>query len=119
MIFKVIFIIAVAAPDTFGTFTPSTETYVLMALVPTLNIIDFLDGPASISHASTTPKTNSEPTLAQMKYYNYYAASMYCQYQLNDLSCDYCRKFKNDVYNHTGNCNSLCEMSFYKCEVFS
>jgi hypothetical protein len=72
-----------------------------MRLVPFLDPEDFLDGPARISHALTTPTTNSQPTLAEMEYYTYYAAAMYCQYELNDLSCTPCAKFKKDVYDHT------------------
>lgn len=87
---------------TFGQTVPSDDVISVINLVSTLNFVNLLDGPSSVSHAPTIPTTNSEPTLTQMQYYTYYAASMYCQYQLDDLSCDPCQEFINDVYNHTG-----------------
>lgn len=83
-------------------YTPSTDALALHALLPILSTVDLFDGPPRISNAPTKPTTNLKPTVEQMMYYNYYAASMYCQYQLNDLSCLYCKKFKNDVDKHTG-----------------
>lgn len=77
---------------------PSPDTYVFNEIIPFLNAtVYLLDGPANVSYAPTKPTTNLRPSLEQMKYYNYYCASMYCQYQLNDLSCKYCQKFKRDV----------------------
>lgn len=95
--------------SSFGKKLPSDDTLALLALVPSLNTVNFLDGPSNISHAPTTPTTNSKPSLAEMMYYNYYTAAMYCQYELDDLSCDYCNKFKKDVYYHTGEtwCNAI------------
>src|ERR1700761_6084937 len=101
MILKVFVLVAIMSVGGFGENTPSTDTYAFMALVPTLNAANFLDGPANISHAPTTPTTNSEPTLDDMQYYNYISAAMYCQYQLNDLSCDYCRYFEEDIFDYT------------------
>lgn len=107
MIPRILFSIAIAAAlsqnlISFGQKLPSLNTLSVITLASNLNFLNLLDGPSDISHASTTPTTNSLPTLAQMKYYNYYAAAMYCQFQLNDLSCVPCRKFRNDVYDHTG-----------------
>ncbi|KAG4067502.1 hypothetical protein HA402_002779 [Bradysia odoriphaga] len=86
---------------TSGEIMPSLDTEAVMHLAPTLNSVNLLDGPSCVSHASTTPTTNSQPTLTEMEYYTYYAAAMYCQYELNDLSCTPCQKFKSDVYDHT------------------
>lgn len=84
--------------------TSSTDTYIFNDLLPLLHLGGFLlDGPANISYAPTTPTTNLKPTLQQMMYYNYYSAAMYCQYQLDDLSCSYCNKFKGDVFMRKGN----------------
>jgi len=82
----------------YGQIVPSPDTLAVLSLAPTLNS---LDGPSNVSHASTTPTTNSQPTLTEMEYYNNYAAAMYCQYELNNLSCTPCQKFKDDVYDHT------------------
>lgn len=104
MFFQITFLICgIISLGTFAQILPSSDTLAVLNLAPTLNSVDFLDGPSSVSHASTIPTTNSQPTLTEMKYYNYYAAAMYCQYQLNDLSCTTCQKFKSDVYDHTGN----------------
>ncbi|KAJ6641353.1 Tonsoku-like protein, partial [Pseudolycoriella hygida] len=80
------------------TFTPSNDTYLLAELIPILRPLNnyMFDGPAHISQAPTSTKTTT-PTLDEMMYYNYYAASMYCQYYLNDLSCVFCDKFRADV----------------------
>lgn len=87
-----------ALTSAMAQYTPSTDAYALARLIPMLNATNFLfDGPANICYATTTAATNLKPTLQQMMYYNYYAASMYCQYQLSDLSCEYCQKFKYDV----------------------
>lgn len=87
----------------FADYTPSTDDFILNTLIPYLNVTNFLlDGPASVSYALTTPTTNGKPTLEQMMYSNYYSASMYCQYQLSDLSCEYCAKFKGDVAKRKG-----------------
>lgn len=84
-------------------YTPSTDAYALSALIPMLSATNFLfDGPESVTNAQTTPTSNLRPTLKQMMYYNYYAAAMYCQYQLSDLSCEYCKKFKCDVDTYKG-----------------
>lgn len=100
MILKSIFFLCFLSPIVFGEILPSTDTLAVLKLLS--NNLDALDGPATISHANTTPTTNLQPTLEQIQYYNNYAAAMYCQYQLNDLSCDPCKKFKDDVLKHTG-----------------
>lgn len=89
-------------------YTPSSDSYLLglAKYLPLFSSINLFDGPYSVSNAPTTPATTIKPTLKQMKYYNYYAASMYCPYDLDDLSCEYCRKFKNDVDKHTGISNT-------------
>lgn len=94
----------IAIGVTLAEFTPSKDQYLFTDLIPFLNATKFLlDGPACVSYAPTTPTTNKKPTLDQMMYYNYYSASMYCQYEINDLSCKYCQKFKKDVATHKGN----------------
>lgn len=104
MIFK-IFLVATMAFGAYGLNLPSADTLALAKLIPFLNPLDnyLFDGPAEISHAPTRPSTAKKPTLDKMMYYNYYAASMYCQYKLNDLSCDHCKNFKNDVNSYAGN----------------
>ncbi len=89
-------------PSAFGQIEPSSDTLSVMNLASTLNFVPVFDGPADIAHADTIPTTNTQPTLELMQYYNYYAAAMYCQYELETLSCDLCKKFKNDVYDKTG-----------------
>lgn len=87
-------------------YTPSIDQYIFNDLLPLLHLDGFLlDGPDYVSYAPTTPTTNAKPTLQQMMYYNYYSASMYCQYQLSDLSCEYCNKFNGDVDMRKGNLN--------------
>lgn len=93
---------ATIIPYTVGENLPSPDTEAIMKFVPFVNSANFLDGPSRISNALTTPTTNTQPTLAEMKYYNYYAAAMYCQYELNSLNCTSCQKFKKDVNDHTG-----------------
>jgi len=84
-------------------YTPGLDESVLQAFIPLLNPLNGLlfDGPASISNARTAINKNKLPTLEQMQYYNYYAASMYYPYDHHDLSCEYCLKYKDDVSNHT------------------
>lgn len=85
------------------TYTPSNDTYLLAKLIPILSPVNnyIFDGPADISQAKTSTRT-IKPSLEQMMYYNYYSAAMYCQYNLNDLSCVFCDKFRNDVDDFTG-----------------
>lgn len=104
MLLKVTVVAVLAVTCSFADYTPSSDTFVLNELIPFLQVGNFLfDGPAEVSYAPTTPTTNFRPTVNQMMYYNYYSASMYCQYQLNDLSCEHCRKFKGDVNKRKGN----------------
>lgn len=81
-------------------YTPSADSY-LLGLTQYLPLL-LKDKPSNISSAPTTPATTIKPTLEQMKYYNYYATSMYATYELIELSCEYCQKFKDDVDLHTG-----------------
>lgn len=104
MMFFLMFILLVATePTKAQTYTPSNDTYLLAKLIPTLNPLNnyMFDGPAEISQAPTSTKTIT-PNLDQMMYYNYYAAAMYCQYYLEDLSCVFCDKFSDDVSAHAG-----------------
>lgn len=84
--------------------TNESYQHLLQALVPMFNPLNGLsfDGPASISNAQTTVNKNKFPTLEQMMYYNYYAASTYYGYDHDDLTCEYCFKFKDDVCDHKG-----------------
>lgn len=93
-----------AATFSSAIYTPSSDLYLLGLAkhLPVLNSVNLFDGPYSVSNAATTPATTIQPKLKQMKYYNYYAASMYCPYELDDLSCEYCQKFEQDVDEHTG-----------------
>lgn len=96
------------ASSTLAQYTPSADTFVLNTLIPYLNATNFLlDGPASVSYAPTTPTTNTKPSLEQMMYYNYYCASMYCQYQVIDLSCTYCANFSGDIIKEKCNKNRI------------
>lgn len=106
MIFKT-FVVAMVVLGTYGQNLPSADTLALANLLPYLSPIDnyLFDGPAEIVNAPTTPSTAAKPTLDNMMYYNYYAASMYCQYQLNDLSCKFCQHFKDNVNLYAGNKN--------------
>lgn len=84
-------------------YTPSSKTY-LLGLVkefPLFNQFNLYDGPSKISNAPTM-SASMTPTLEQMMYYNYYSTSMYCPYELANLTCDTCKKFKDDVTVHTG-----------------
>lgn len=103
MIFKLL-IVTVIASKAFGEqYTPGSNEYLLQAVNPVLHPLNGLvfDGPASISNARpTTPNKNKLPTLEQMQYYNYYAASMYYGYDHHDLSCEYCLKYRPDVCHH-------------------
>lgn len=102
--FSEVVILLLMALNASAQSTSSADTYIFNTLLPLLHLGGFLlDGPAAISYAPTTPTTNNKPTLPQMIYYNYYSASMYCQYQLDDLSCEYCNKFKGDVDMRKGN----------------
>lgn len=104
MIWALLFVATLAKVSLTVDYTPSTNTYLLglTRVLPILDIVNLFDEPYTVSNAETTPTTNSEPTVDQMMYYNYYAASMYCPYELKNLTCEYCQKFKNDVDNHTG-----------------
>lgn len=100
------FILVLMCLSASAQYTPSTDAYIFNGLLPLLHLGGFVfDGPANVSYAPTTPTTNAKPTLPQMMYYNYYSAAMYCQYQLSDLSCEYCNKFKGDVDMRKGNLN--------------
>lgn len=105
MILKLVFVILMALGAFGEEYTPGTDKYLLQALVPFLNPLNGLlfDGPANISSASTTASQHNLPNLEQMMYYNYYCASMYYGYGHADLSCEYCLKYKPDVFKHEGN----------------
>lgn len=119
MIPKYTFMMCAMSLSAFGQLAPSTDTAAVINLVPTLNFLNLLDGPSSISHGQTTPTTNSIPTLTQMKYYNNYAAAMYCQDDLDDLSCTPCQQFVNDVYDHTGSASASNNNFRQKLTIFS
>lgn len=69
--------------------------------VRTFNVINVVDKPYTISNAAiTTPVNIQLPSLVQMMYYNYYTASVNCPYQVQDLSCYYCDKIKNDITHY-------------------
>lgn len=107
MLLKLCFLILMALGDAFGDdYTPSTDEYLLLGVSKLLNPIDgyLFDGPASISNAPAT-NLNKLPNLNETMFYNYYAASTYFGYDVlkNDLSCEYCLKYKPYVYKHEGN----------------
>ncbi|KAJ6635789.1 Lipase, partial [Pseudolycoriella hygida] len=95
----------------------------LMKYFPVFKSITHYDGPAEISNAPTDPTTTMLPTLEQMMYYNYYTSSMYCPYDLKNLSCEYCVKFKKDVNkltvlrNDTHNTLALVTLSEKRKEI--
>ncbi|XP_037038648.1 lipase-like [Bradysia coprophila] len=103
MIFK-LYLVTVIVLAVFGEqYTPGSNEYLLQTLSPLLNPLNGLlfDGPSSASNARTTTRNrNKLPTLEQMQYYNYYAASMYYGYGHANLTCDYCLKFKKNVVHH-------------------
>lgn len=99
MILLYIFVIMMAS-SALGD-PPPLDQYIFYPFLPLtsqLNIIDAIP----ITNAPTTPTSNKLPTLAQIKYYNYYAAVNYF-YDLENLTCAYCLKIKPDIANHTGN----------------
>lgn len=104
MILKIILIFGLLSTSTLGQNPPSNDTKTLINYISAFvsDYVQLLDGPLSVSCAATTPTTNKRPTLDQILYYNNYAAAMYCQYELNDLSCDICQEFNKDVFAHTG-----------------
>ncbi|KAJ6635787.1 Lipase, partial [Pseudolycoriella hygida] len=73
------------------------------------DFVDYLNGKtdvtarvcSSVCNAPTDPAKTKLPTLEDMMYFNYYAASMYSSFDLKNLTCEYCEKFKNDVIKHT------------------
>lgn len=87
-----------------GSDMPGSDQYILSALTPLLNPLNGLlfDGPASVSNAPTVRNRNILPTVRQIRYYNYYTASMYYGYDLENLSCEYCEQFEGDVDDHEG-----------------
>lgn len=93
----------------FGAFghdyTPGAEDYLLKFLIPFLNPTRTFDGPKSISSQLTTLSSNRLPTIDQMMYYNYYAASTYYIYDHGDFSCKWCLKVKPDLTDYEGNRN--------------
>lgn len=102
MFSKLIFVILTAL-GTFGMeYTIESDENLVTALLNPFKGLS-LDAPASISNARTTKNRNKLPSLEQMKYYNYYAVSMYYGYDHDDLSCKYCLKFRDDVWKHQGN----------------
>lgn len=102
MIFKSTLLI-LSAIDVFG-YTPKSDDLLLKVLIPLLHPFGgpLFEGPAFISNAPTKPNRNILPKLEQMKYYNYYAAATYYAYDHNDLSCEYCLKFRDDLDDHIG-----------------
>ncbi|XP_037038368.1 lipase-like [Bradysia coprophila] len=93
-------VIALASTALAEEYTPGSDEYLLNALVPLLSPLNAFDGPAYISNATTRPNKNTLPTVDQMMYYNYYAESAYYVYDHDDLTCDSCLEFKDDVTYH-------------------
>lgn len=106
---------AVLSTSAQYTYTPSNDTYLLAKLIPILSPVNnyMFDGSPEITQCKTSTRT-IKPSLQQMMYYNYYSAAMYCQYYLNDLSCVFCEKFRNDVGAHTGECLHTFSMITFK-----
>ncbi|XP_021961427.2 lipase-like [Folsomia candida] len=59
--------------------------------------IALFDGPTSISAAPNETVNTITMTTEQIKYYNYFSASMYCPTSLATLSCCYCGQFNATV----------------------
>lgn len=98
-------------------YTPASDEYSNRRLNSSLKPLvgdRGLDGPESISNAQTPMNQNQLPTLEQMNYYMYYAASTYYGYDLQNLSCEYCLKFRDDLDSHQGNNGKYCEVSCLK-----
>ncbi|XP_037049534.1 lipase-like [Bradysia coprophila] len=72
---------------------------VLISVVGTVNSFN---GPASISHAPTSPASNKRATQANVRYYNNYAQASYCSNQLKTLGCLPCMGFKKDINTNNG-----------------
>lgn len=87
-----------------NTYTPSADQLLLKDLLPLLNIAGdlYLDGPYSVSAAPIGPKAYKKPTKQQVRYYAYVATAPYFGYDLNDLTCEPCLRFRRDVYGHRG-----------------
>ncbi|KAJ6648388.1 Lipase [Pseudolycoriella hygida] len=123
MISNSIFTLCLISSIVLCDILPSPDTAAVLKLLSLMNSVDFLDGPKSVSNAKTTPTTNTQPILDQIKYYNFYAAAMYCQYQLNDLSCTPCQEFVKDVVYHTiimnndTDCTTLITVSSTRKEI--
>lgn len=115
MILKLIFCAIVLASQALGEeFTPGSDQYLLNALSPLLSPLkDYVfDGPARISNAPTKTNKNTLPSLDQMMYYNYYSVAAYFPYDQDDLNCEYCLEFKDDVDYHRGK-NRSAEWDIY------
>lgn len=113
MIFPFVFVILMALGGTIGKdyYTAEQEQYVLSGLNAVFNPIVgplAFDGPAYVSNAPTPLNTNVLPTTNLLNYYMYYAAATYYGYELANLSCKYCLKFRCDVSDHEGNNKRYC-----------
>lgn len=105
MYLKLILCVIVVASDALGgQYTPGENEYLLEALSPVLSVLKYyvFDGPANITNAPTEENRNELPSVDQMMYYNYYCAATYDGYGLENLDCEYCKKFKDSVVYHQG-----------------
>lgn len=106
MVLKLFFIILMAL-GAIGEedFIPEWDRNILSGLETLLKPFvgdSLFDGPTSVCDGPTSANKHVLPTLDKLKYYMYFAASTYFSYDIEDLSCEYCLKFKDKVNNHTG-----------------
>lgn len=71
----------------------------LLSIVGTVNSYN---GPTIISQAATTSASNTQPSVTNVMYYNYYAQAAYCSDQLKTLNCVPCQYFKSDINANKG-----------------
>lgn len=104
MLFSSVVLIAIMAVGISGQLSTDTSllTSATNTLISVVGTVNSYNGPASISHAATTPTNNDLPAEGDMRYYNYYAQSAYCSDQLKKLTCDICQNFKSDINAENG-----------------
>lgn len=113
MILKVFFVSLFVA-YTLGLKLLAGTDYLLgiQNLLPIFNKINLFDGPSRISAAPiTTPVNVTKPTREEMMYYNYYTASVNCQYGVRTMTCGYCPKIKGDIYDFEGKISYILRVS--------
>lgn len=80
-------------------FTPDSSTYLPNFLNPLISqYANPFDFPVSLSQAYVSGPVNTQTVpFEEIRYYNYFAASIYCPYTIQNLSCCYCQHFNSTV----------------------